>query len=375
MTTPTMPRTCQRVARVLGPALRAVALALLAPACATLAEGGGGDENLPNAATGPFREARSDELGNQRPAPNGLEDDETFPRDVAVLDVDGDPATLPVLAWAAVNIAPEGQDASFEAPANAIVRYGALDGRSFERTPVPVLEAEGPADFLGSPAVLRSGAEVLLWFDTPEGIALAASPDGESFTRADGPVLAAAESGWDAGATPRHPGVVRLDEGSLRMFYEVDHGSGTAIGEAVSADGRSWSRVGDGPALAPRALAAEGAPPHWDDAAVGAPSPVLDHDAVGRTVVLVYHAATDHDGVRVVALAARYGEDGPLQRATGPVFGALGGLGPGEPCVLRFDGFTLLYATQRASSAAGQPHPAVAIGVAPATVTLPPPEP
>ncbi|MEJ7732593.1 MAG: hypothetical protein WKG00_25740 [Polyangiaceae bacterium] len=362
-------------ARALGVAVRVAMLAALLPACATLAEGAGGDENLPNAAAGPFREVRSAELGNQRPAPNGLENGDIFPRDVAVLDVDGDPATLAVLAWAAVNIAPDGEEASFDAPANAIVRYGALDGRSFDRTPVPVLEAEGPGDFVASPAVLRHGAEVLLWFDTPQGIALAAAADTESFTRADVPVLAAADSGWDAGATPRHPGVVRLDDGSLRMFYEVDLGTGTAIGEAASSDGRSWSRVGSAPALAPRAPAAEGAAQRWDDAAVGAPSPLLDGDETGRTVLRVYHSATDHEGVQVVALAARYGDDGPLQRAEGPVFGALGGMAPHEPCVVRFDGFTILYATQRASSSDAEAHPAVAIGVAPATITLPTPVP
>ena len=49
------------------------------------------------------------------------------------------------------------------------------------------------------------------------------------------------------------------------------------------------------------APAADGEAPRWDDVAVGGPSPVLDHDEAGRIVVLVYHSATDHDGVQVVA--------------------------------------------------------------------------
>lgn len=351
-------------------------LVFSAPACASLAGGGGGDENLPNAAAGPFREVRSEELGNSRPAPNGLENDDTFPRDIAVLDVDGDPATLPVLGWAAVNLAPPGDDGepSFAAPPNAILRYGANDGRSFDRNPVPVLEAQGDGDFVASPTVVRHAGEVLLFFDSPEGIALAAGSTPESLARQDTVVLGAAGAGWDAGIVPRRPGVVALAGGALRMFYEVDLGGGrTVIGEAASSDGRSWVRLGAGPVLEPRPVATGDEAPRWDDAAVGAPFPVRDVDETGRTIVGVYHAATDRDGAQVVALAARYGDDGQLERASGPVFGSNSGLDPHEPCVLRFDGFTLLYTTQRASSSDAAAHPAVAIGVAPATATLPAP--
>src|SRR5262245_27788792 len=119
-----------------------VAFAPATAACATLAGGGGGDQDLPNALAGPFRDITTPELGNSRSAPNALSNDETFPRDPAILDADGDPATLPCFAYVAATLVPEGEMASSTAPPNAIVRYGALDARSFDRDPSTVLEPE-----------------------------------------------------------------------------------------------------------------------------------------------------------------------------------------------------------------------------------------
>jgi hypothetical protein len=357
-----------------------VPLCLLAAGCATLAGGGGGEDDLPNAGAGPFREIRQAELGNFRSAPNALEDDEIFPRDPAILDVDGDPATLEVLAFVAATLLPEGEEPDADAPPNAIVRYGALDGRSFDRSAVVVLTPEGTdeAETVGSPAVLRADGELLLYYQHGAGIGVATSIDGGgTFARAPGAGLAAADAGWDAGATPRAPSVVRLPGGAFRMFYEVDFGpdGATAIGEATSSDGRSWQR-GGAPVLTPRDPAqAPADEPPWDGRAVGSPFAVLTENALGEPIVRLYHAAISAEGARVIALAARAGLDGSFERAVSPVFGTQNDLAAHEPCFVHFDGFALLYVTQRAGTGIGEAYPSVGVGVAPATITLPAPNP
>jgi len=338
--------------------------------CATLAEGGGGDQDLPNASAGPFRKITAAELGNLRSAPNALDSDETFPRDAAVLDADGDPATLPCFAYVAATLVPEGQKASSAAPPNAIVRYGALDARSFDRAPVTVLEPARSWEkgTVGAPSVLRVGAEVLLYYAAGGGIGLARSPEGETFTAEPEPVLAPVAGGWEAGVAPASPGVVRLADGSFRMFYEA----GAAIGEAASSDGVAWTRIGTAPALAP---SAPGAADAYDDAAVGSPFPLLAASEEGRPILRLYYGARNRDGQGVIALAAHFGTDGPFVRAVSPVFGTTDTLGAREPWVTVHDGFTLLFATQRAGRSEAQDHPAIAAGVAPAQLTLPPPDP
>ncbi len=357
--------------------LAALPVAALALGCATLADTETGGENLPNAAAGPFRALRQDELGNLRSAPNVIEDDDTFPRDPALLDVDGDPTTPEVFGYFAVNPEVPGVDPNPAAPPGAIVRHGAPDGRSFDRAPVLVLAPEAPWEggTVGAPSVLRVGDEVFLYYAAAGGIGLARSPDGAAFTRVDGPVLAPDAAGWEAGAVPRSPGVVRLEDGSFRMFYEVPGpGDAARIGEARSDDGASWTRVGQGPALVPTP-SREGDEPPYDGAWVGAPAPVLVRSAEGRPLLRVYYGARDTLGRAVVGLAARFdpGSSEPLQRAVSPVFGSGGSLGPGEPGVVVTPAYTLLFATQLAGRTKSDAYPAVAAGVAPADASLPPP--
>jgi hypothetical protein len=329
-------------------------------ACATQPEEGGGGQNLPNAGAGPFRELRLEEVGHARSAPNVLFDDDTFPRDPAVVDLDGDPATFEVAGYFAA--APEGSPPS--APTTSIVRHGALDGRSFDRSPEVVLEAfeawEG--GFVGAPSVLRFQGELWMYYAAAGGIGVARSADGLVFTREVAPVLGPEAAGWEAGAIPRSPGVALLWDGSLRMFYEVP-GEGTRIGEARSDDGIVWTRVGDGPALE----GSGGAADVW--ASVGAPFPVTAMSATGERILRVYYGAASQSGRGAIGLAARFGLDGPLERALSPVFGAGSALGAREPCVVSFNGFSLIFATQRVDS--GEEDLAVAAGVAPATAPLP----
>ncbi|MBI4957476.1 MAG: hypothetical protein HY908_36045 [Myxococcales bacterium] len=352
------------------------ALAAGLGACATLATSSGGDTSLPNAGLGPFRPLKAGEIGNSRPAPYGLRDDASFERDVAVLDADGDPATLGVVAYAARTTFGAGVEPEPSAPPNEIVRHTALDGRSFDRGPPVVLApaAAWEGGTVGAPAALEVEGEVYLYYAAAGGIGLARSADGVAFAREDAPVLGPASAGWDDGLVPRSPSVVRLPDGSFRMFYEVALGADeSAIGEAASADGLVWQRLGEAPVLARRPELVDDLPA-YDGASVGAPSAVLWVTSEGRAVLGVYYAATAEDGTRSIALAARYGTDGALARGLGPVFGSDGDLDPTEPCIVRFASFAFLYATERAGSAASQDFPAVAVGVAPATVTLPPPE-
>jgi hypothetical protein len=346
-------------------------------ACATIPEPGGGGENLPSAVAGPFRALVALEMGNARVAPNVLDDEDEFVRDPAVIDLDGDPSTLGIAGYFGAAVK-QGEVKSLATdPTREIRRYGALDGRSFDRAAEVVLaptEAwEGGV--LGQPSALRAGGETWLYFAAAAGIGLAKSPDGHAFTRVAGPVLGAAMGGWEGAAVPASPGVVRLADGSFRMFYEVAiTADATAIGEASSPDGVAWTRVGAAPALAP-AAPRDGVDQPYDDASVGSPFPVLAASADGRAILRVYYGARDHLGVAVVGLAARYLEapTSPLQRAPAAVFGTSKPLSPREPCVLVYPDFTLLFATQKSASI--MEHPAVAAAVAPAQGTLPPPFP
>jgi len=100
-------------------------------------------------------------------------------------------------------------------PTRAILRYEALDGRSFDRSAEVVLT---PADaweggVMGAPSVLSVGGEVFLYYAAAGGIGLARSQDGHAFTRVPGPVLGPAMGGWEGSAVPASPGGGRPGHG------------------------------------------------------------------------------------------------------------------------------------------------------------------
>lgn len=326
--------------------------ALTLAGCATLADGGGGDLDLPSAAAGPFRALRTDELID-RVGPYVARDASWLPRDVSVLDDDGDLETPSITGYFAANIEanPEAM-----APPSAIVTLTAIDGRSFgfQRTTALEPELAWEGGWVGAPSALRVGDEVWLYYASEAGIGLAKSVGGGAFTRLPGPVLTRGGEAWEAGSAPTSPSVIRMPDGTYALFYEVRTSDGGAkIGEATSSDGEVFTRVGGGPVLAPG--------DDYDAASVGSPSAVLARTREGREVTRLYYTAVDGEGQQTIALAARFGAGAPFVRAATPVFGQGSGLSPREPAVIAEHDGTLLFATE--ASKANNDSPAVAAAI------------
>jgi hypothetical protein len=345
--------------------LAVLVLALPLASCATLADAAKGDQNLPNAGQGPFRALKKGELGLTLVAPNVVDDNVSLARDASVIDADDDPSTFEVVGYFAAS----GGGSGPEDPPVAIRRGTAADGRSFPLDKPIVLEVTETWEkgSIGAPSALRVGKGVWLYYGTNGGIGLAKSDDGTAFTKAPGPVLETAASGWDQGALPRSPSVIQLADGSFSMFYEVLLPDGRrVIGEASSPDGASWTRVGNGPALEPAAPSDEA----YDDAGTFAPCAVPGTSEEGRPLLRLYYGAESGAGARTIGLASRFPGEA-FQRGASPVFGAGTSRAPTEPAVVFFDGVAFLFATQNKSGTAKTP--AVAAGVAPAQATLPAP--
>jgi hypothetical protein len=200
---------------------------------------------------------------------------------------------------------------------------------------------------------------------------LAVSTDGESFTKRPEPVFGPSDQGaWEGGAVPSDPSVIVLDDGSFRMFYEAGRG----IGEASSIDGVHWERVSSEPALWPVPPPDFPVPEEdsvyepFDDVAVGGPHAVLDRSALGRRILRVYYAGSNRLGLWSLGMAARYEGEGRLQRAYSRVLG--NDFSPKGPSVAFFRDFTLVYFTAPENERDAASAPAIAVGVAPATVSL-----
>lgn len=323
--------------------------ALLPCGCATLASEAGDDDAVrPNNLAGPFRYLVRPELASN--APYTLRRRSVDHRDATLLPLDGERVAL----YAAANVG----------GVSGIYRFIAEDGRSFIEQPDPqdpVLAAreawEGAT--LEAPSVLRVGAEVWLAYAGTDGIGIARSSDGVTFTNATTPVLSTqGGSAWEAGATPQGPALTMLGASDFRLFY----GAGGSIGEATSSDGLGWTRTG-APVLEPSAGEA------FDAAGVSDPEPWLAKTAEGRRVLRLYYAGRDAAGVTGIGLAARYADSGAMQKNPQPALS--GPRLPRAPAVLPRDGYTLLFITQRAGSADDEAFPALAVGIAPATLRLP----
>jgi hypothetical protein len=84
----------------------------------------------------------------------------------------------------------------------------------------------------------------------------------------------------------------------------------------------------------------------------------------------LYYTGTAAADVTGIGLAARYESSGKMQRNPQPAL--TGPRLPRGPAVLPRDGYTLLFVTQHAGSGDDEMFPALAVGIAPATLRLPP---
>lgn len=335
---------------------RALLFSLTLVGCGMLGSPSAGDGELPNAQAGPFRLLRSGELDREvtsSVAPYLAKSDQQRYRSPFPLDIDGDPSTLASSLYATA-----GEEAS-----SRIVRFSTGDGRSLSRIPEVVLEAtlDWEGGFVASPSALRVGEETWLYYEAEGGVGLARSTDGESFVKESSAVLVDALGcgGASPSERPGKPSVIRLPDGSFRLFFAL----AGALCEARSSDGIGWSLTeGDGVILrAP-------ADPEAFDTSLAHPFALLARTAEGRVVTRVYYTGTDGEGATAIGLAARFGTEGPLVRASSPVLKS--DRGAREPAVLAFDDFSLLFVTQAAGSTEALAYPALAGAVAPANLGL-----
>jgi hypothetical protein len=339
-------------------------------ACATLADGTPGLDNPPGSRAGPFRPLKVGELGQGRVPPNaiGSTDAETFMRDPSVVDVDLDPATLAVEGYFAASE----MDADVEAPAIKIARTTAVDGRSFERTAEVVVEIQHDWEggTLGGPSVvIGDNDERLLFYAAEGGIGIARAGSGSAaFETVDAPLISQADVSW-ASRELSSPGAVRLFDGSYRLYFETEEAGVPAIGVATSEDGVTFTDSG-APVL--RATRREG---DVDATYVGSPQAVTAVSSEGREIVYVYYTARNDVEKQSIAMAARFleNEGEALDRSGASMYSPSGSLSPREPCVVRFDSFSFLFATQR--TAKNTPDPIVVVAVSPGDLELPAPEP
>ena len=375
-----------------------IALGCVAMSCATIAADGQGDVDLPSAFAGPFRPLKRtkscdgdvctgvDELPPS--TPNGQP---SYPRAPAsrnpTLRVRGSGVgdDLRVVMYVARDL---------DDQADTLARFEAKDARSFTDA-MDVLTADQPfeGDSIGDPAAIEVSGAVWLYYtihrrsDRPDqiaGIARAVSTDGlagRAFVKDAAPVLTldGPKGGWERDA-PRAPSIVRDDAGLFHLFYAADG----AIGEATSKDGIHFQRV-DGfpqtpeldPVLGPRATVDPatlpvGVKPPFDDLGVDDPYVVREATPLGRTVYRLFYTGRDRRTGSAIGLAGRY-EDAPgaFDRAEGFVFGGKANPHTNAPAVARFPSFSLMYANVDDQSK-GQD---LGIGIAPAKIQLPIPEP
>lgn len=337
-----------------------ILLALAVTSCGTIASPAGGDVDLPNAKAGPFRLLRSGELDPSQsgpPAPFLARSEQHRYRDPSALDIDGDPSTLPIWLYAV-----RGDD-----DASSIVRFSAEDGRSVARVPETVLEAseDWEGGWVAAPSALRVSGEVWLYYASAGGIGLAKSKDGKAFVKEPKAVIADSLGCGRAHAptaAPSEASVIRLPDGSFRMFFSV----GDSICETSSEDGVRWRFAGDYGLVLRFTSPLPGDDDPFDSASIAHPFATTALSPEGRLIVRVYYVGRDTKGAQAIGLAARYGGDGPLVRAKVPVLRS--DLLPGKPSVLAFDDFSLLYFTQQAGDSPS--YPALAAAVAPATLSL-----
>jgi hypothetical protein len=344
--------------------MKRLALIVLA-ACATTGAAGEGDKNLPTSGVGPFRKLDVDEVKGI--APFVLDDDKAQYREPAALQ-EGDETLLFAVG------AKDGRDVVF--------RTRALDGRTFYGTsghfgakPRVVLEPDGAPSWengiLSGPSVLRApSGELLLYYAGVGGIGVARSSDGITFTKDPANPILKREAAWET-TEVRAPSVIVLPSGRFAMFYSA----GNAIGEAVSDDGIHFRRTGTTPVLGPSPPPAPGSllpneKPPFDTSSVGDPCASTRTTPAGRLQVRVLYSGSDGAGGSTIGFAARYGEEGALDRQPVAVY-AVGQKEVAPALVERPEGSYLYVEQERRDGT--RIYRAIAGAFAPGNVKLPAP--
>ena len=188
----------------------------------------------------------------------------------------------------------------------------ASDGFVFEKTNRVILEL-GPAGSFDEtnakyPCVLKVGNEWWMWYngrsaDSFTGqIGLATSPDGLSWTKANGgePIFRHGPPGAPDSTKVDHPAVVRFD-GRFHMWFTMgDEDSSYTIGYATSENGIDWTRRNQG-----QPVLGTGVKGKFDDQVVLHPAVVRDDSGKlhlwymgsGPQQGFRLGYATSHDGI------------------------------------------------------------------------------
>ena len=337
-------------------------VALFAISCATLANEGMGDRDLPSVGVGPFRKL---DPGEQRGTPPAVLDDAKLQfRDPAVVPTD-DPHSTELRLYVT------GSDAAGK---DVIYRSHANDARTFYGTssqagarPLHVLAATKAWEGMGvrAPSLLRvtsaeNGAELWMVYAADGGIGLARShDDGLTFTSSDQAVLPI------VGA--HAPSLVRTPDGAFHLFYE--HGQRIHESIAMTPSFTTGAIVLDASPPLTRALD-PGEKPPFDAMGVKDPCVSLRTTAVGRLQFRVLYTGIAADGSSAIGFASRYGLEGVLSRNASPVFSSANN--DSAPAIFEYidpaahtQAITILYA---AEGKAG--YPAIGAAVAPVNAVL-----
>jgi hypothetical protein len=334
----------------------AVAAAIIACACGTIAE-----EELelvpaPHNGVGPFRPLDRAETG----VPGSPAGRVINTRGAVATPMVADGHLFYAFAEPLPDVMPpempgEAIDWSFFAP-RAIHRALPGDERLGFPTGSEILSAEAAweGESVRDPwAIVLPNGRALLYYAGDGGIGLAeATSVSGSFTRAgETPILAPL-----AGETLARPSVV-LFEGTYFMYIEI--GDGT-IARAESSDGRTFTRAGTADVFRDPV---DGVP---DEVAVAAPGAIVATTVSGRSFLRLYLESHRADGTRLVSLAGS--ADGrTFERLERPVVESPGSGEPGPTIV--DERVSVLYYTAPAVQSGLQTR-AIVGGVAPLSFTF-----
>ncbi len=353
-------------------------------ACATLADAGRGDVDLPNVFSGPFRTLKrarrcyDDPTTGQQFCVGDDELPEGTQNGIAKypgLPPSRSPSALVRGPLHVILFVGRGKEGS---ATDRIARLESKDARKFDDV-VDVLPLDRPDEgaSIGDPWALDVDGKVTLYYSSPTGgIFRARARDGlvgSSFDK-DGPIaLEGAASPLET--EPARAPSVMLFGGRYRLFYA----SGAHLFEAESTDGLRFRRLGV--ALAPSASVdpatlPEGVRPPFDDASVDDPCVDRILTPAGRVLVRLLYTGRDKSGGSSIGYAGRFGDEGAFEKRAGFVYGGKlpGGLTKNShanaPAVARFDDFALLYANQDT----GESIQRLGVAISPQTISLPYPE-